>query len=154
CSVDKSVRVWDVKTGRELRTLAGSSGPVRGLAFSPDGKRLAGGATITPPFWNPLQPVGKIIICDPLPGETVTSWDAHKLLIMDLAFSSDGTKILSTSIDNDEAKYWDVKEHTELFSLRGHTAPIQRVACSPDGSRLATASTDTTVRLWSAETGK
>jgi WD40 repeat protein len=39
--VDKTAKVWDAASGEELLTLRGHSGPVYGVAFSPDGKRLA-----------------------------------------------------------------------------------------------------------------
>jgi WD40 repeat protein len=41
-----------------------------------------------------------------------------------------------------------------LFRLRGHGHLVLALAYSPDGKRLATASTDKTVKLWNAETGK
>jgi WD40 repeat protein/DNA-binding SARP family transcriptional activator len=39
------------------------------------------------------------------------------------------------------------------LTLLGHTASVQRIVFSPDGTRLATISQDTTVRLWDAATG-
>jgi len=40
-SYDKTVKLWDAATGKELATLKGHSGPVQSVAFSPDGKTLA-----------------------------------------------------------------------------------------------------------------
>ena len=40
-SVDHSVKVWDVATGRELLTLRGHAGSVWSVAVSPDGQRIA-----------------------------------------------------------------------------------------------------------------
>ncbi|MCI0538696.1 MAG: hypothetical protein L0Z50_26110, partial [Verrucomicrobiales bacterium] len=43
-SFDQSVRLWDVRTGKQLRIIQQNMGAVRATAFSPDGKRLATGA--------------------------------------------------------------------------------------------------------------
>src|SRR5438093_13584353 len=42
-SVDKTIRLWDVKTGKIQATLKGDTDPVYSLAYSPDGKTLASG---------------------------------------------------------------------------------------------------------------
>ena len=40
-SADKTVRIWDLATGQEIRTLVGHTDWVTGVSFSPDGRRLA-----------------------------------------------------------------------------------------------------------------
>ena len=44
--------------------------------------------------------------------------------------------------------------HTDLLTLRGHTDAVNGVAYSPDGTRLASASSDGTVQVWDAITGQ
>jgi len=52
-SYDKTIRLWDVATGREVRTLEGHNGYVFSVAFSLDGKLLASGSSDnTIKLWN------------------------------------------------------------------------------------------------------
>jgi len=43
-SADKTIKLWDVNTGRELRTLSGHISQVASVTFSPDGRTLASGS--------------------------------------------------------------------------------------------------------------
>ena len=58
--------------------------------------------------------------------------------------------------------YWDqaevsleasIRSLRELILLKGHSEQIKSVALTPDGSRIVTASQDTTVRIWDATSG-
>ncbi len=46
-SYDRTVKLWDLATGKLLRTLSGHERPVLSVAFSPDGKTLTSGSDDT-----------------------------------------------------------------------------------------------------------
>jgi WD40 repeat protein len=143
------VKVWDAQTGREVLTVKGnSSWPCSSLAYSPDGKRLAGA----------LASAG---------GGTVKVWDAQtgqelvtiKVASSSIAFSPDSKRLACTvggpfgANGLGEIKLWDAQTGAELLTLKGHTQQVSSVAFSPDGKRLASVSYDKTVKLWDAQTG-
>jgi len=175
---DGSVRLWSTRTGDVVRTLVDKGEPVHAVAFSGDGRRVAAAAhdgriTVFDPqsgqtihtftastFWClglALSPDGKLAACsstgqlsvwDVESGnrvQSLTTWSGV------LAWSPDGRFLAagSTVID-----LWDTATWRKAKTLGGHAGEIRGLAFSPDGSRLATASIDTTVRLWKVDTGE
>ncbi len=84
-----TVKLWDVKTGMEIRTLLGHSGAVTSLSFSPDGTILASGISDgTLKLWS--LPEGKLL-------QTLQSSGAG---INSVSFSPDGKTLATASQDN------------------------------------------------------
>lgn len=183
-SPDGSVRVWDAMTGREDHTLRGHVGAVAwGVAFSPDGTRIATGGLMdkTVRLWDAkagkllhtfhtdsvtsvaFQPVGQLLAsaC----GNTVRLWDAETLQevtpplrghtdsIYRVVFSPDGRRVASASWDG-TIKVWDVAVRKEERTIVTHGGLVYSVAFSPDGRLLASGSWDRVARLWDATTGR
>lgn len=138
-----TINIWDAVTHRKVLTLAGHGDAVSGMAFSPDGKRLATTA------WS--TPVAKV--WDLQTGQLAFDLIGHAIGVRDIGYSPDGARIATASFDQ-TAKVWDATTGRELLTLTGHNGLVVGVAFSPDGKRLATTSTDATLKVWNAAAGK
>jgi WD40 repeat protein len=143
---DGVVRLWDLPTGKELRSLKAHDGVVEYVAFSPDGKLLASAG------WDKV-----VRLWDAQTGKEVALLRGHTQQALCVAFSPDGRVLASSSGRWGDRKYepgpgevilWDLASGRMLATLKGHTDRVFGVAFSPDGTRLATASWDGTVKLW------
>jgi WD40 repeat protein len=141
-SWDKTARVWDVETGRQVLLLNGHAGRVYSAAFSPDGQRIATASEDgTARIWSALT------------GQEILRLNGHLDAVQFAAFSPDGRRLVTTSVDK-TARIWDAETGNELLRMTGHTEPVVSAMFSPDGRRLVTASFDKTARIWDAMTGR
>jgi WD40 repeat protein/predicted Ser/Thr protein kinase len=138
-----AVRVWEVPGGRDVFTLRGHAGGVAGLAFSPDGTRLATvneGVLAGP---NLASRKGEVKVWDVTGGKELITLPGRG----DVAFSSDGRRLAALNADG-RPQVWDLATHQEKFAL---PESARGIAFSPQGSWLATAGPE--VRVWDAATG-
>jgi WD40 repeat protein/serine/threonine protein kinase len=144
------VDVWDANDGRRIGLLGTHGSPVRGVVFSPDGRRLAtAGADGWVKLWDatrlgekrePQEPLRKFPALSPGAG-------------LNAAFSPDG-KRLAMSDTEYTVKICDVEGDREPLVLRGHNGDVHTVAFSPDGRWIASAGEDSTVKVWDSHAGK
>ncbi len=183
-SADKTIKLWNLITGKEIRTLSGHFSFVNYIVISPDGQTLvSASADRTIKLWNLIT------------GKEIRTLSGHSSFVNYLAISRDGQILVSASADktiklwnlatgkeirtisghsnyidyfvissdwqtiatgsaDNKIKIWNLITGKEIYTLVGHSNRVNFIAISPDGQTLASASTDKTIKLWNLKTGK
>lgn len=145
---DHNVLLLNPADGSLKATLGPTHGADDVIAFSPTEPLLAAG-----------DEDGQISIFDTLSGQLARSWQAHSDWINGLAFSPDGGMLASVSgvvfqdvlqPKDTSLRVWDVVTESQLASHESSSRSVTGVAFSPDGTQIAEASFDGTVRVWPA----
>jgi WD40 repeat protein len=148
----EGVKVWDAQTGQRTPVFSGHSGPVFSVDFSPDGRCLAGAGSAA--IWILDAHTGQEILTIPTgarssicfspdgtrlasaAGDTVKLWDTHSgqetlsfkgpgRLVISVAFSLDGQRLTSASVDG-TVKVWDITAWSPEAQIEGEAAGVVR----------------------------
>ncbi|HEX8720115.1 MAG TPA: caspase family protein [Pyrinomonadaceae bacterium] len=139
-SLDRTVILWEVARGRQLRVLSGHTSFVNAVAFG--GEKLASASDD-----------GTIKLWDVATGREVATLVGHTKGVRTVAFNNDGS-VLASGGEDDKIKLWSVGAGTELRTLAGHSGNVNAVAFSRDGRILASGGEDRAIKLWDAATGR
>lgn len=129
------VRLWDGHTGAAGGQLK-ARGSIHALAFSPDGRLLAGGGRD-----------GWVTLWDPAHGKEVVAFQAHGREVSDLAFSPDGKLLATASLDG-TAVLWAVDGWIPVRPLRSRIRAESLVRFGPEGRLLAAQEETGTTTCW------
>jgi WD40 repeat protein len=144
----------DLESGQEVFRLNGYEFPLRSMAFSPDGRYLLAGTLAWGAAW-PETGAGELLMWDVASGTIVRRF-AETRAVMDVAFSPDGRRAVTTSSEfADYISVWDVATG-QLIRRFSHVPEIQfpqGVVWEPDGNRIIVGGTGSIGEM-DVETGK
>ncbi|KAF8778448.1 WD repeat-containing protein 61 [Argiope bruennichi] len=140
-SLDSHIRLWDLHTGQQLKSI--DAGPVDAwtVTFSPDAKYIATGSH-----------AGKINLYSVEHGK-LESFLETKKFTLSIAFSPDGKYLASGAIDG-IIKVFDIAAGKLVHTLEGHAMPIRSLTFSKDSSMLITASDDCHIKIYNVSSDK
>lgn len=139
---DQIIHLWEIASGKLLRSFPSHNGAIYDLAFSPDGAVLASASGD-----------GTCKIWQVATGERLDTLNQPEAEQYRIAFTPDGKSIIAAGADN-RIRLWTFLSRTApvinpLVAARfGHEDAIVELAVSPDGSRLVTTSADRALKVW------
>jgi WD40 repeat protein len=138
-SLDKTVRLWDSRTYKQMVVWEGHTDYVRSVAFSPDGElAVSGSDDRTVCVWNVLT------------GSRISTLTGHSDCVRTVAFAPDGKRVLSGSRDRTVRIWPNIRASAgkELILLEGRESHVNSAVFSSHGQRVVTGSEDGAVRIW------
>jgi WD40 repeat protein/serine/threonine protein kinase len=138
-SEDRTVRLWNVTTGEQIRVYPHED-YVTSVAATSDGKLLlTGSEDRLGLFWD--VETGKVV------GQPLR----HQGAVTAVALSPDGRMALTACVDH-TAQFWDTNTRRPIGKPLRHSEWVSSVSFSPDGLMAITASADATLQLWDTST--
>jgi WD40 repeat protein len=132
------MEVEDLATGERLLTFPTLKGQTWPLTFSPDGRLLLSYTSQSLRVWEVLT-ASELLVLPTIDGNAKA------------AFSSDG-RLLAAIAPSGEIFLWDLREGKELHRFKGFDAQVTSLAFAPDGSRLVSGLSDSTLLVWDVAT--
>jgi WD40 repeat protein/serine/threonine protein kinase len=139
-SIDKTIGIWDARSGQQEQVLRGHDWAVNCVAFSPDGRWIASASGD-----------GTAKVWDAKTGECLQTLKGHGGRVACVAFHPDCRRIATVG-QHATVRVWDWRSAREERALAGHNKLVKTVAFSPDGKRLASAGEDASVKVWDVTT--
>ncbi|GHO79554.1 hypothetical protein KSD_73250 [Ktedonobacter sp. SOSP1-85] len=173
-SHDRTVRVWEVSSGRCVHTFEGLDRKATSVRLSPEGHWLASTGSLR--VWEEhsgwsmrtFQGVGSeslsadghwlasgeadgsVQLWEVSSGRCVRSFEGHTGSVTSVSLSADGHWLVSGSHDR-TVRLWEVNSGRCVYTFKGHTGNVTSVSLSADGRWLVSGSEDKSIHLWELE---
>jgi WD40 repeat protein len=147
-----AAQVWDVVSRRLIAVLR-RPGVLWMAALAPDWTHVVTVSRDEIVQLDKKWPAPDVVLWDLKSGGRIATLEGHEAAVVSVAFSPDGTRIVTAS-DDKTARLWDPTEGRQIGAPMVHEALINSAAFSPDGKRIVTASSDKTARIWDAASGR
>lgn len=165
-SWDKTIKLWEVSSGREITAMKGHKDVVSSVSISHDGRYIASGSgdkcirlwDFSSMKFSLFPLIGEIFSDDYVKirkessREDASIMEGHADRVSSLSFSPDSRLVVSGS-DDKTIRLWEVYSRMEIMRLKGHDGGINAVSFSPDGHYIASGSGDGSVKLWDVSSG-
>jgi len=177
---DKTLKLWEIATGQEIRTFTGHTHDVYSVAITPNGRFVFSGSYKTLKLWEietgkeimtltghshrvecvVITPDGKFAfsgsrelkLWEIATGNEIRTFEGQSYGVNSVAVTPDSRFVLSGSNDN-TLKLWEIATGREIRTFTGHEKDIISIATTPDG-RFALSGSENEMKLWEIETGK
>ena len=140
-SLDKTVRLWSVKSGKEIYALKDATAAILALAISGDGKTMVYGGKGDHQSLRHTKT-----------GKPIRTFPSYRKINRAVALSRQGS-LLAIGSDS-KIVLWHRQYQKKLLELNGHAGVVSALSFSSDSLVVASASHDQTIRLWNATTGE
>ncbi|MCM3873100.1 MAG: WG repeat-containing protein [Pyrinomonadaceae bacterium] len=141
---DGTLKLWDLKSSKPIRTIQGRFPDLGALAFSPDGNFIASGYD---------EEESRISLWSVQDGRLVKQFGEESDYVHSLAFSPDGRMVVSGHM-SDDVKLWEAKTGKLLRQFKQPFSMDDEVAFSPDSKRIVSGGENQNILLWDATTGR
>jgi len=139
--VDKTIRMWNLRTSKHLYDLLGHTGEVLAIAFDPKGKTIVSASTDnTVKLWE-------------LRTQRVLRDMVHPDWVWTVAFDPSGN-LLATGCADGKVRLWKVLTGELVYTFSGHVSVVRSVAFSPDGTLIASGSDDGHCKIFQVSSGQ